>query len=361
LQFVHIPTDVSLDIFWVYEATYKEKKYYILSSYYGKCDNYKYKACIWAYRPYRPVKVNFLGNIYHAIPKKTLEDAYGKDWKIPKKFTYEQGLEDGYKSLIPDFYNPVRNPDKIAFCFLLYDTVKHNKKWVDFFKQDENGEKSYSIYSHIKDKNDKTQKWLLKNRVRTIKTGWCEDNLVWAWVKMLKKALEDKTNKYFALLSGECVPLLGFWETYNKIFSSSKSRINVDLNTDAYIDTGLAYADQWCILNRKHARLLINLKETIDGKNFLKQMRKQKGLYCADELYPINWFIHKYGNISSRDFKKEFNNTVTTYTKWNNRDPHPIRYTSPRMTRELKAICDSGAVFARKFNNPAAKKVSCSK
>jgi hypothetical protein len=358
LKFWDAETEIPLDIFWVYEAMYRGKKYYILSSYYDKCDNFKHKACVWAYRPYKTVKMDFLGHKYNVLPTKTLVDAYGKDWKIPKKFSYSEGLESGYKSMIQDFYDPIPIDTKIAFCFLVYDQVKHPKQWQQFFKEDSYPIKSYSIYSHIKKITEFTQPWLIDNKIKTINTEWCGESLVWAWINMLKEALKDKKNKYFTILSGECIPLFGFWDTYNKIVSSSKSRVNIDPNAESTADTGLVYADQWVILNRKHAKLLIKLKETVKGQKYANSLKKIIGGYCPDELYPINWFIYNYGKPYTSSFKKEFKLTPSTFTYWTGKKPHPIKYNSPKMKADKPKICRSGAVFARKFNNKAAKELS---
>lgn len=363
LQFVNSATDVSLDIFWVYEKVYRGEKYYILHSYLGRCDEYKYKACVWAYRPYNTVRINFLGEIYNVMPQRTLVDAYGADWRVPKKFGYHEGLVDGYQSLVPDFYSPRVNPPKVAFCFLLYNKHNHGDSWVKFFKEDNYKEKSYSIYSHLKKVDHQTQPWLEENRVPTIKTGWCEESLVWAWISMLKKALQDPENKYFVLLSGECVPIYGFWDTYNKIMKSKKSRLNITRDSEATYETGLLYADQWVLLNRKHAEMLVSLKETEEGKKFTKQVQEIIQGFCPDELYPVNWFVHKIGRTSSKEFKKEFNILPTTFTEWDGKKPHPIKFTSPKMHKMHSKICRSGALFARKFNRRAGVEVSrsCSK
>uniref|UniRef100_A0A6C0CZ32 Uncharacterized protein n=1 Tax=viral metagenome TaxID=1070528 RepID=A0A6C0CZ32_9ZZZZ len=358
LKFTHNIQAVSLDIFWVYPGRYRGKDYYILSSYYGECDNLKHKMCVWAYRPYDTVKIKFLGHTYNVLPKMTLVDAYGKDWKIPKKFNYYEGLEEGYKSLIRDYFKPVPVDNKIAFCFLLYDSVVHGKQWYDFFKQDKFPIKSYSVYSHVKTITNKTQEWIRENHIRAIKTGWCEENLVWAWINLLKQALKDPNNKYFVLLSGECIPLFGFWDTYKEITASKKSRINIDLNSEATIETGLAYADQWILLNRKHAELLVELKTTEKGKEFVKNIRKLIGDFCPDELYPVNWFMENYGKSSFASFKREFNVMPTTYTYWDGKHTSPIRYTSPRMRKDKGKICSSGALFARKFNKKAGIELS---
>ena len=96
---------VPLDIFWVYKGDYKGKKIRWVSSSYGMCDTLPYGLCVWGYRRYRPVRIRFLGEMYYVVPKKTLVDMYGKDWKTPKKFSYEEGVErEEYKGLLRDYF-----------------------------------------------------------------------------------------------------------------------------------------------------------------------------------------------------------------------------------------------------------------
>jgi len=94
---------------------------------------------------------------------------------------------------------------KIAFCFLLYDTIQHLDIWENFFSQDIDG--SSMVYSHLKTVTNKTPGWVKKAKVPTVETNWCGEGLINAFVRMLKKALKDPNNKYFALLSGSCIPL----------------------------------------------------------------------------------------------------------------------------------------------------------
>ena len=353
--------NVPLDIFWTYPGKYRGKDYFILASYYGDCDYLKYKTCVWGYRPYKTQKIKFLGETYDTIPQKTLVDMYGSDWNKVKKFGYYEGIsQGGYKGFIKDYYNPIKIKTKIAFCFLLYDSVKHQSSWEKFFNQDRFPVKSYSIYSHVKKVTDKTPEWIKEHRIKTIPTEWCGKSLVDAWINMLKKAYEDPKNKYFCLLSGECIPLFTFPEIYKKITRSKKSRVNIDYQAEVYIQSKLYYADQWVTLNRYCAKLLIDLVDTNEGKKYLKYLdnRMCNDVYCScpDELYPVNWFVHKLGKPSSKRFKKQIRNKVSTYTYWdpNSSKPHPIRFTSPKMKKMRKDICSSGAFFARKFNNKAA-------
>jgi len=363
IQFIHEKTDIPLDIFWVYKGKYKGKEYYINGLYYGICDNYKYKMCVYGVSPYKPKTIILHGTEYKTIPVQTIVDLYGKDWKTPKKFSYEQGLSEEFKGFIPDFFEPKDIDTKIAFCFLLYDTVKHRKIWEEFFNQDRGTEKSYNIYTHLKQVTNKTPDWVERNQISNIKTGWCEENLVWAWINLLKEAYKDPKNKYFCILSGECIPLFDYDTTYRKITGSKKSRINIDYNHVSWIEKRMYYADQWIILTRETAKKLIELKDTAKGKEWLKKTRKQMCMddedwcFCPDEIYPINWFVYNYGPPSSRKFRSKFKLGPSTYTYWED-GPHPIKFTKPKVEKMKADICKSGALFGRKFYGTAAKELA---
>jgi lipopolysaccharide cholinephosphotransferase len=357
--------DIPLDIFWIYPGNYRGKNYYLVSSYFGDCDKLKFKTCVWGYRPYRLQTIDFLGKKYKVVPKKTLVDMYGNDWKVPKQFTYWEGLDGGYKGFLKDYYEPrPKNLPKVAFCFLTYNNLTHEDIWVKFFKQDNYPTKSFSLYSHIKKVSSTTPTWLKKHAVRTANTDWCGENLVWAWIKMLKAAIKDKNNQYFALLSGACIPLYDFAKTYKKITSSKKSRIHISKTARVYKETGLYYSDQWVILNRECAELLIKLRTTSEGKKFYrktkKTLSKAENPSCPDEIYPINWFIKHFGKPHTSKFKKHIRDKVSTFTEWD-------KFTSSPKTLDIKSvkiirtkICNSGAIFARKFTKGAAKKIALS-
>lgn len=85
---------VFLDIFFIYEGKYKNNPINWYATYLNEiCDNMKYKKCRWFSRPYRPIRMEFLGREYKVIPKKTIIDLYGKTWHTPKKYTYDEGVE----------------------------------------------------------------------------------------------------------------------------------------------------------------------------------------------------------------------------------------------------------------------------
>lgn len=268
--------------------------------------------------------------------------------------------------------------EKIAFMFLLYDKIQHQKLWEDFFEGDPLREK-HTIYSHPKVINEKTPQWIIDNRVRTVKTGWCSENLLKALCQMLKKALKDPTNKHFAFLSGTCIPLLDFSKTYKKIMSSNKARLYY-YKVELFEGKEDYYAYQWVILNRKVAKDLVRLFDPKDkvAQKFVRTQRKRfkshgakivenmtfkkskNGTWnggCPDELYPIEWFIQLYGKPSSQKFRKYIKKQESTWILWPPHYEHPYIINKNQLKKYKKNMCTSNSIFARKFNKTTANMI----
>ena len=305
-------------------------------------------------------RINSKMNIPQSQPKK-----YSRKPRIPYVATPKNILNE--PSIVPKLNRKI---PKIAHCFLLRETTNHLALWEDYFKQDTYYPHSYNIYSHLKSskKSVNTPDWIERNRIPTMPTEWCGESLVFVWIALLKEALKDKNNEYFVLLSGDCIPLYTYNETYRRITRSKKSRINPNVNNIAYEHTGLYYADQWTILNRKHAKLLVSMRETKVGQTFLENTKKRLTHcdennvcyeYCPDELYPLNWFVYHYGKPYTSTFKKEFHMGPSTYTYWNptNEEPHPEKFTLQKTRKFKDTICKSRSIFARKFMPNAGKEI----
>lgn len=263
------------------------------------------------------------------------------------------------------------NKGKLALCFLLYDTVEHAGVWESFL---ENHEDRCNIYSHPKMVTDRTPDWIKKAKIsRPLKTGWCDESLVFAYLKMVKKAMEDLTNKYFAIVSGTCIPLHKFDTVYEKVFKYPQSRIYYLPKKESVVFNGedLNPHYQWMILNRKQAKDALRLLDKTDARAqaFLKMMRAKYRFhakhetwysYCMDELYLGEWFVTLYGGktVSPRFTKevKQSKPTFADFKSWD--DMHPIVFTRRALRadgdKKLKQMKRS-SIFARKFTKDAAQ------
>jgi len=256
-----------------------------------------------------------------------------------KKYNIPQWQPDSYK-LIPDFqmareyakrdYSPnIDKPfdkeiefiksgkDKIAFLFLTRNNLTQPKLWYDFLSD---GTDRCQIYSHTKEKERITQKYLLDSQIpEHVHTEWGNVSLVKAANLLIKNALKDPTNKYFVLVSDSCIPVRSFDIIYEVLTKMDKSFLYTEITPqgnrynrrmDAFVqlkdperlnvtlDT-FTRNSQWMILNREHA-------EIIDKYNYEELY---ENFYIADEWYHYNVLQKHDPNILNNTIR----NHKTTY------------------------------------------------
>lgn len=255
----------------------------------------------------------------------------------------------------------------IAVCFLVKERVRFPDVWDDFFRQSSIEERSLgrkllNVYAHVKKKTRDTQAFLTRAAVPRVRTTWCGEGLVVAWVKMLEAALRDKRNVKFVLVSEECVPLYEFRDMYTRLVEDDDRSV---VNVRPRFLRGLHYADQWMALNRSDAR---NLCDMLRDASYLKRMRaklcsRDGDCACPDEYYPINWLTQRHGDIDSETFRRGVATRPLTYTVWGyGSQNHPTKINLKMWTRLKAEVCASGALFARKFTKDAVSTAafSCS-
>ena len=282
----------------------------------------------------------------------------------------------------PKRNSPSSGPErgKLAFCFLLYDKVQHRKIWEDFLAQDPAG-LQHSVYSHVKKVTKDTPSWIKKAKVRTVKTNWCGEGLLYAYANMLKKALKDPENSFFPLVSGTCIPIRSFQRAYKMCTSDPRAKMYWHRPRKGLVfrDWADIYSGhQWCVLNREVATEFVRMLNPKDkkGSAFLKEIR---GIYlqngarvgkftptmeeghtwtggCPDEVYPFNWLVALYG---AKNLSKHVKKQMTTFTAWDfKKDPdHPETFNKKTVVGSIKKILGPGHIFARKFTAEAARYV----
>ena len=225
---------------------------------------------------------------------------------------------------------------KIAFCFLIRLSIQNEDIWKLYFKDvDKN---KYNIYIHpknidkivpkIEDNSNKIHyetiqikpklkhfsDYIIENNIETI---YGDISLIHAQNLMLKEALKDDENQHFILLSESCIPLKSFDDVYNGL-NEEKSYFNLLKNQAGCFprcDDVMNYTNreniqkssQWCILNRKHTRLMVE-----GNQEYLIWFKK---VYAADEhCYITNIYHHNLQDeiISTPDSSEH----ATTFTNW---------------------------------------------
>jgi hypothetical protein len=155
---------------------------------------------------------------------------------------------------------------KIAFCFLIYDSINHEDLWNDFFHAAD--KESYSIYIHSK--LNRPLKYLDDYKIsKHIKTKWGDITIVKAQCLLLEEALKDQDNQIFIFISGSCIPVKSFQYIVEHLnFSYSYFNMSPDKECFPRCKKTLSYlnenvikkAHMMSIINRKHTRLIVENK-----------------------------------------------------------------------------------------------------
>uniref|UniRef100_A0A6C0FGF0 Glycosyltransferase n=1 Tax=viral metagenome TaxID=1070528 RepID=A0A6C0FGF0_9ZZZZ len=250
---------------------------------------------------------------------------------------------------------------KIAFCFLIYDIIHGEALWKTFF---ENVDKNkYIICIHYK--YDKQLAYFENYKIKNcIETKYADISLVQAQNLLLENALQDKEVEHFVFLSDTCVPFKNFDYIYN-FLDENYSHFNVTDQKQCFprcnksielIDKQIINkASQWCILNKKHANIMVNEKDYLKWFNYSETVPDEhcyitKIFYnnLQDELITTN-------NIATG---------ATTFVNWQGMDyKYPskrgLKYYNNISKEEIIYILQSDSIFGRKFKNTCIKDFLC--
>lgn len=241
---------------------------------------------------------------------------------------------------------------KIAFLFLIYDEINHEDIWKLFFQNIPTDK--YNIYIHHK--YNRPLKHFEKYKLeQCIETSYGDISITNAFNLLISKALEDCDNKTFILLSGSCIPFKNFNYVYDNL-DTSYSYFNIAPHSACFprCNNALQYlgenyiqkASQWCILNRKHADLMIK-----EEANYVKWFEKCDN---SDEHCYITTIYHNKLEkeiITTPNIAKD----ATTFVNWQGMDyKYPsyfgLKNYSYISKDELIYLLQSMSLFGRKFN-----------
>jgi hypothetical protein len=244
---------------------------------------------------------------------------------------------------------------KIAFCFLIYDTIHHEELWNLFFKNIDHC--CYSIYIHYKH-NVPLQYFEAYKLTHCVDTIYADRSIVHAQNILLENALRDEDNQHFIFLSQSCIPLKHFNYIYRHL-DHTVSYFNQ--SPDSYrfprCDSLLQYMDkevikkasQWCILNRKHSEIV--LRNTV-------YLHWYCDVYAPDEIYYLTTlYFHKLQHELYTVLDVAIGGT--TFVNWEGMDylypsQRGLKTYSSVSAEELSYLCHSTSLFGRKFVSECA-------
>ena len=261
---------------------------------------------------------------------------------------------------------------KLAICFLVTKNIVNLDAWEKWWAGREN---MVSVYAHFSQIGPITQPILLNNRVDPVPTRWGDVSLVLAEGQLYKKAIQDKDNVFFVLVSDTCVPVRSFDYIYSRLLADRKRGMlgyrligSHRYTTEPFIKDGdcdgllrknnfyqqkVYAADQWKILSRSNVRDFIRmLNDPGFNRLFTECINIVPDSLAPDELMYVNWMMKK----TKAKLYTKFRAFGPTFVDFNDKAIHPFNYR--QITKRLADnICYSNTFFARKFPDPMHDKL----
>jgi len=231
---------------------------------------------------------------------------------------------------------------KIAFLFVIYDTIHHEDLWKLFFEGADPS--AYSIYIHYK--HNVPLGWMEPYKLKTcVETSYGRISVVRAENLLLQTALKDPHNQHFIFLSNSCIPVKPFSQIQ---LNPCLSYFNICQPQSCFprCNSLLSYlpkdkiqkSSHWCILNRRHAVIVLEK----DCTSWFE------GFFGADEHYYIT-MIYKNNLQDELCTTPDIQWGATTFCNWTEADGNSPRSYRSITEEELQVLMDSGSLFARKF------------
>ena len=242
---------------------------------------------------------------------------------------------------------------KIAFLFLIYNSINQEDLWSQFFENVD--PEKYSIHIHYKS-NKKLKHFEDHKLSKCIRTKYAHVSIIHAHNALIQSALEDPANTKFINLSQACIPLKPFDDIYSALTKDNYAHFNILPQEQCfprckrllqYIpEDKISKSYNWFILNRHLAQMLSR-----HSKSYINQ--RYKKIFCPEEHYYISELLLMEAMDQVR---ATFNKTdeATTFTNWSDMsyrfpsEKNLKTYTSispEEVDHLLKAPC----LFGRKF------------
>lgn len=193
---------------------------------------------------------------------------------------------------------PQTRPKDIAFLFLTYDDILHDKT-KEFIE-------NQPVY--VNAKNPVKMNYIVKN----YPTKWGAKSIVDATIKLLELAYQNG-HEWFVLLAYDVYPLVSFGEFKNFMKYQTKSMFNVIKQHENEWK-----ASQWWILCRRDVETILSRHAEYD--DYLTKI-KYTITGAWDELYFLSLLKYVSPTYSFLEYK-------TVYTEWmqNSQQSHPVTY-----------------------------------
>lgn len=246
---------------------------------------------------------------------------------------------------------------KPAFCFLIYDRIHNEDRWLHFFKCIDPSH--YTIHIHAKTSQPFLKHDFFKSAIISdpISTNYGDWTIIKAMNKLAKSSLDDPHVSHILYLSQSCIPLKSFDHILH-FLTQDVSYFNrcppiqcfprAERLLEWYPREWIQKHSQWCILSRVHTSHLL--------KNEEEYIARYETIPSAEEHCYLTE-LYRSGLQDQLYITPNLAAGATTFTNWQGMNyPWPsdngLKNYETISIVEWEYLLKSPALFGRKFNRP---------
>eukprot|EP00347_Sterkiella_histriomuscorum_P003843 403362727 len=238
---------------------------------------------------------------------------------------------------------------KLAFMFMIYDTMEQPFLWNKFFEEAD--PEHFTIYYHVARNEDRLG---ILSIYQIKQCWWGERGLANVTAKIIEEAFQDPLNEKFILVSQACIPIYSFKTIYENLMSLQDfSIIQMSDIQNFYGNRKYAFTrliniyekhilikhHQWAILKRSHAEVVINEYE--------KFIVKFEQTMTTTQTFPEEGMLTII--LAEKNLMHEIWNTMSTFSTW---DQRPLNYNNFTVS-DIYDARKAGSLFFRKITREA--------
>lgn len=264
---------------------------------------------------------------------------------------------------------------KLAICVMCVDDLPFEDVWRRWASRLEEVEITVSFFIHSHHRKNVSE-WMSERLApEAFDTKWGSIDLVRAAIALLETAMKKDSFDYFAFCSETCLPISTAKDVEDELYSPSSSpgaswirafdepndgysrQLQFDPVSKSFPKSKIRKADQWLLLYRSHARLVLRAQDQCRSFMRIKKLRDEplwrlfSRCRAADEMY-FPSVLALCGELDQDEKRNDFERRRLTWCDWTKGGKSPQAYDA--LTADLvKTARADRCLFARKFSRGA--------
>ena len=262
------------------------------------------------------LKLNKTTNSGATAPKTEEDKPKHFMFEIFTKIQNELDCTESKEGLVKDWSTQLVKPEAMAILILIIDELPHEAIWRLWLDQaDAQSRARVKFHFHAKFPDKVQSPWVRERLVEfSFKPNWASVEITKAMLALLRRCVREDASEEigkFAFASESCVPIVPLEECLERVFADDRSWMRLKSTANNGYAQNMQFgplknkvpdgcalkADQWILLNRRHALVLLRLPSLIakhlPNDDTQQHHQQQQHARLVPGMDPEHWAAEK--------------------------------------------------------------------